>query len=113
VATSGSGPLGLVQIGSMTFFLASTPQTGSELWKSDGTVGGTVLVKDIRPGPDGSFPVFSVPRLAGVSGTLFFTASDGVTGSELWKSDGTEAGTVRVKGSCRVPTAPAQSRSST
>ena len=26
-----------------------------------------------------------------------FLASDGVTGSELWKSDGTEAGTVNVK----------------
>jgi len=28
---------------------------------------------------------------------LFFTANDGSTGVELWKTDGTEAGTVRVK----------------
>ena len=29
--------------------------------------------------------------------TLFFTANDGIHGPELWKSDGTEAGTVLVK----------------
>ena len=39
-----------------------------------------------------------IPRLlTNVNGTLFFTAFDGVNGSELWKSDGTEAGTVLVK----------------
>jgi len=32
-----------------------------------------------------------------VSGILYFQANDGIAGIELWKSDGTEAGTVRVK----------------
>lgn len=32
-----------------------------------------------------------------VGGTLFFTADDGVHGRELWRSDGTRAGTVLVK----------------
>lgn len=52
--------MALVQSGTTVFFAASTPQTGSELWKSDGTQSGTVLVKDIRPGPEASFPTPSV-----------------------------------------------------
>ena len=32
-----------------------------------------------------------------VNGTLFFAADDGGHGRELWKSDGTAAGTVLVK----------------
>jgi ELWxxDGT repeat protein len=37
------------------------------------------------------------PHAADVDGTLFFTGLDIDGGYELWKSDGTEAGTVRVK----------------
>jgi len=82
-----------VDVNGTLYFTVSTPTTGAELWKSDGTVGGTVLVKDILPGPTGS----GIANLTNVNGTLFFSASDGVSGNELWKSDGTEAGTVRVK----------------
>jgi ELWxxDGT repeat protein len=52
-----------------------------------------VRVKDISVGQVGSEP----ERLTVVGSTLYFTADDGVTGRELWKTDGTEAGTVRVK----------------
>ena len=31
----------------LAFFAAITPENGYELWKSDGTAAGTVLVKDI------------------------------------------------------------------
>ncbi|TMB18126.1 MAG: hypothetical protein E6J59_15025 [Deltaproteobacteria bacterium] len=81
------------------------PIHGSELWKSDGTAAGTVLVKDIAPGPDSSgpseltdvngtlyFQVFdpsggrdSGPReLTRAGGRLFFTAFEPRTGRELW-----------------------------
>ena len=36
-------------------------------------------------------------NLTNVNGTLFFAADDGTHGNELWKSDGTAAGTVLVK----------------
>ncbi|MFM7792318.1 MAG: ELWxxDGT repeat protein, partial [Microcystis panniformis] len=51
------------------------------------------LVKDILPGLSGSDPSY----LTTLGNTLFFTAFDGVNGTELWKSDGTAAGTVLVK----------------
>src|SRR5262245_66015531 len=54
-SVDGSNPVQLVQVGATTFFVASTPQTGAELWKTDGTPGGTVLVKDIAPGPVSPF----------------------------------------------------------
>lgn len=71
--------------------------TGTELWNTDGTSAGTVLVRDIYQGEGDSTP----RHLTVVGDTLFFSATgfDGVetTGVELWKSDGTEAGTVLVK----------------
>ena len=88
----------LLNINGTLFFSAFHPDTGSELWKSDGTAAGTVLVKDIRPGPASSGPT----RLVDLNGILLFTAfgaenGGGWTGDTLWKSDGTEAGTVLVK----------------
>jgi len=74
------------------FFVGSDGTNGKELWKSDGSAGGTVQVKNIHPTGDSS-----PDSLAAVGGTVFFKADDGTNGKELWKSDGTEAGTVLVK----------------
>ena len=54
---------------------------------------GVALVKHIWQGPKGSH----LDSLTDVEGTLFFGATDRTHGDELWKSDGTEAGTVMVK----------------
>ena len=54
---------------------------------------------DQAPAAAGAAPTrSSEPRyLTNVGGTLFFTARDGTSGYELWKSNGTAAGTKRVK----------------
>lgn len=62
----------------------------------DRTLLSVFLVKDIAPGSDSSTP----SSLTNVNGTLFFAAIDGAhgsTGTELWASDGTTAGTRLVK----------------
>jgi ELWxxDGT repeat protein len=89
----------LTPVGDTLFFTSFEADTGRELWKTDGTTAGTVRVKDIFPGPESSFRGqggFPETMIA-VDGLLFFNACAPVTGCELWKSDGTEAGTALVK----------------
>ena len=65
------------------FFGAGDVGAGvQELWSTDGTPGGTALEHDIQPGPLGSTPM----ALAESAGRLFFSADDGATGRELWRS---------------------------
>ncbi len=92
-AYASSSPDYLANVGGILFFAANDGINGTELWKSDGTEAGTVLVKDIIEGVNGSAP----RELTNVNGTLFFVADDGINGEQLWKSDGTTAGTVLVK----------------
>jgi ELWxxDGT repeat protein len=98
VAGSGSSnPAQLTNVNGTLFFTAETATNGRELWKSNGTAAGTVLVKDIRPGSGYGFYFGLTDTLVNMNGTLFFTANNGVNGVELWKSNGTAAGTVMVK----------------
>ncbi len=89
-ATGGSDPEELTRVGNTLFFTAQGGG-GRELWKTDGSLAGTLRVRNIRPGPMGSLP----RELTDVGGTLYFTADDG-SGRAIWKSDGTAVGTVMV-----------------
>ncbi len=88
---ASSNPLFFTDVNGMAYFCASTEQDGAELWKSDGTTGGTVPVANINPGTAPSLP----RDLINVNGTLFFRAYDPENGVELWKSHGTETSMVR------------------
>jgi ELWxxDGT repeat protein len=44
----GSGPNVMVRVGSTLYFPADDGTHGSELWKSNGTTGGTKRVKDVN-----------------------------------------------------------------
>jgi ELWxxDGT repeat protein len=80
-------------VGGVGLFAATDALHGLELWRTDGTLNGTWLLKDIYVGPNGSNPT----NMALCNGVLFFSAASSTNGIELWKSDGTEAGTVLVK----------------
>jgi ELWxxDGT repeat protein len=80
------------------FFPAYAPATGVEMFVSDGTPAGTALLAQINH-QSSAFNFnfgFSGGSLADLGGTLVFQATDGVSGAELWKSDGTAAGTAQV-----------------
>ncbi|MBL7780919.1 MAG: T9SS type A sorting domain-containing protein [Saprospiraceae bacterium] len=65
---------------------------GHELWKSDGSTGGTVLVKDIYPGGSGSSP----SNFLVLTDKILFTAKDqeDMFGNDkIFTSDGTASGT--------------------
>jgi len=96
---SGSFPDGLTAVGNILYFAANDGTNGHELWKSDGTANGTVMVKDINIGPADSIDVYTheAPGMTAVGNTLYFSATDGTNGFELWKSDGTANGTMMVK----------------
>ncbi len=81
------------------YFLADTAAEGIELWKSDGTEGGTVLVKDINPGVGDAFLAGVFPlSMEVIPGTNFmwFGANNGTGGNEPWMTDGTSGGTTLV-----------------
>ena len=89
----GSGPGNFIVVGNQLFFTASDAN-GTELWKTDGTTLGTVMVKDINTNPSTGYNPGS---LIAFNNELYFSANDGVSGIELWKSDGTPSGTILLK----------------
>src|SRR5262249_10940482 len=84
-------------LGSTVLFAATDATHGEEIWKTDGTPGGTTILKDINPGLPSStsvevFPGFSFPILQGFhtfNNHAFFQAFDGVSTGEIWSTDGT------------------------
>src|SRR5262249_51851486 len=125
--SSGSAPFSLTNVNGTLYFTAFDPLHGTEVWKSDGTAEGTILLVDTTPYDTGNQ---APTNLTAVGDTLYFAAtgdlwaSDGTTegsipvgdytpsnltdvngrlyftvlGSQLWKSDGTREGTVLVRG---------------
>jgi ELWxxDGT repeat protein len=88
----------LVDVGGAVLFPAYTFGYGWELWKSDGTAAGTTLLKSAGITSDffNSNAYAEGEAVALPGGPLFFVLRDAEAGAELWKSDGTADGTVRV-----------------
>jgi ELWxxDGT repeat protein len=94
--SASSNAAHFTQVNNLAFFTADDGTHGTELWESNGSAAGTIMVRDINPGPSGSFP-YGSSYLTNVNGTLFFAADDGAHGMELWESNGTVAGTFLVR----------------
>ena len=103
-----AAPRNPVVMGGVAYFAADDGSHGEELWRSDGTVSGTYMVKDVNPEerwiniiqgttePDDS----DITELTVAGDKLFFFARNNsqlpFTDHELWVSDGTASGTKQV-----------------
>lgn len=81
-------PTQLTVVGNTLFFEATTEAEGRELWRSDGSSGGTVLVLDFRDGISSGSPR-SLIEYGGA--LLFFVETD--AGSALWRAEASGATT--------------------
>lgn len=90
---SSSSPSFAAKIGDKILFTATNATEGLELYVTDGSPAGTLLLKDIYAGSTGSSPSNFV-----VAGSkVVFRAKSDIYGEELWITDGTPAGTVLFK----------------
>ncbi|MBS7791698.1 hypothetical protein KTR66_16965 [Roseococcus sp. SDR] len=94
--------------GGTAVFAGDDGVNGRELWVTDGTAGGTSLLRNFMPGDlDGAPGDF----VANGDGTAFFVVDDPVVGAEVWVTDGTVGGTqlvadVNVQGNPLIGGAP-------
>ncbi|MBZ4417281.1 ELWxxDGT repeat protein [Myxococcus sp. RHSTA-1-4] len=87
----------LANLGGTLVFAGWTSGMGYELWRSDGTGTGTVLIKDFNPGSGDFVSPWTYVPFTVWNGAVYFVGDDGTGGNELWRTDGTEVGTVRVR----------------
>jgi ELWxxDGT repeat protein len=87
-------PSGLAALGDRVVF-SVTGATGSEIWASDGTSGGTFRLAELLAAPVST--LFG-PELEAWSGAVWFGAPDPLGGECLWRTDGTLDGT-----GCAIP----------
>src|SRR5438045_547171 len=72
---SSSSPSYFCFNGDLLYFAAADLHHGFELWKSDGSPEGTVMVKDIRSGAASGGPAF----LTVLGDLVIFSANDGIS----------------------------------
>jgi ELWxxDGT repeat protein len=100
LTSRGSDFRDVVVGGNELLFDVTTTLGGRELWRTDGSVSGTSILKDLTPGTRSSAPSL----LTSIGNELVFSATtarvppnyDG-SGRELWVSGGTEASTVLLR----------------
>jgi ELWxxDGT repeat protein len=84
--------------GQQIIFRADVTSVGNEPIITDGTKSGTMVLKDIMPGPDNSMSWLKPVTLS--DGRFFFTAKNKDRRTVIWTSDGTTAGTTALIEAC-------------
>lgn len=95
---NGSYPYSLFVYNNEVYFGANDGGLNNSLWKTDGTKSGTVKLKNITPAYYDYSNNYGVQYFCISNSILYFSATDfNEYGAELWRTDGTKAGTRLVK----------------
>lgn len=88
----------IVVSGTSLYFTTTDGEGGTDLWASNGTAGGTSIVKDFAPatGSSGYYGNQTIGELTPFAGKLAFVASTGSTGPQVWFTNGSAAGTEQM-----------------
>ena len=92
-AAGSSQPTNFYAWNNKLYFSANDNIVGRELWTSDGTASGTVLLKDVNNGTLGS----GITSIAEYPGGVMFNANEPTYKDELWRSAGDSSKTKMVK----------------
>jgi ELWxxDGT repeat protein len=79
-----SNPHSLLVVGKYLYFIANDGVHGEELWRTDGSEVGTVMVRDIVNVP---YEPVSAAEMTEAGERLFFAGDTVSQGSELWSFD--------------------------
>ena len=99
-----SNPHSFYLLGSTVLFLATNATDGEEVWRTNGTAGGTSILADINPTgsstkielfPGVEFPIFNSFHI--FNGRAYFTAYNGTSTGQVWSTDGTPGNTALLK----------------
>ncbi|WPR71277.1 T9SS type A sorting domain-containing protein [Flavobacterium sp. NG2] len=95
VVDKSSSPSNFIEFNNLLFFTATTESFGREIWVSNGNAGEAYLLKDINVGKENGIET-SLTSSVIIGNTLYFIAKDEYSNGEIWKTDGTTSGTVKV-----------------
>lgn len=87
-----------IEFNNKMIFAGSDGVHGTEPFITDGTIAGTKMIKDLNPNSYSIYNDYDYrPSFTKAGSNVYFRATNGLSGFELFKTDGTESGTSLVK----------------